>query len=264
MQLKQDWCKFSAQCSFDLFYWFLLCFYAFLLYFPYFEIFGIKNVFRQFCFLPKFHDFLLFSVSRKMGDSTLDAPVFVSNQAQGQATHTVTHTHTQSMIPSLFTAHIFPFVSLVYILLCLGYSITIRTPQLWTYTTSLYTHIATIPYHNLCKVISKWYWIFQLKILNFILNNIIYRFTEHYKSVKLWTCIVSNCMITHVDVVKFCIFMMLMDVNKSQFHWVPIQYICHTFPSKPICYRFPGWLGHGHGDPKVNLYEEKKSRSREI
>ena len=55
-----------------LFYWCLLCFYAFLLYFLYFKIFGIKNdVFREFRFLPEFHDFFLFSVSQKTGDSTL-------------------------------------------------------------------------------------------------------------------------------------------------------------------------------------------------
>ena len=106
-QLKQDWCKFSAQCSFDFYFiGFCFVFMLFLLYFPYFEIFSIKNVFRRFCFLLKFHDFLLFSVSRKMGDSTLDAPVFVSNQAQGQATHTLTHTHTY--------AHTFFFLSNLY------------------------------------------------------------------------------------------------------------------------------------------------------
>ena len=57
-----------------LFYWFLLCFYAlFLLYFQYFDILGIKNscflwnsVF--FCFLPKFHEFVSFSISRKTGN----------------------------------------------------------------------------------------------------------------------------------------------------------------------------------------------------
>ena len=73
----------QPKCSFDCFVLLVFAwFYAFLLYFPYFENFGIKIVFlwnsvNSIC-SPDSVNFFTFSVSRKTGDPNLRAPNYGS------------------------------------------------------------------------------------------------------------------------------------------------------------------------------------------